>query len=94
MTFPFFFHSRVGTELEAPTLYKRLSIFIRALHIIVRTLPAYKIFRKLKRNELPVKLLYKITNTETSQLSETGKQPFKMITCYFFFFLKELLSFL
>jgi len=69
---------RQAAQMDTHAVYKRLVIFHRSLHSYVRILPAFRVFRTLKRNpDVPYNIVHRIVASATmAQDRSTGSFRF------------------
>ncbi|KAI9289658.1 autophagy-related protein 13-domain-containing protein [Umbelopsis sp. AD052] len=61
-------------SVDLPNLYKRSIVFFRSLHSYVRLLPAYNLYRRLRKygNISQLRLGYRMVSVDTEQSGEIG----------------------
>lgn len=76
LTYSFCFHSHPIPDysVDLPNLYKRSIVFFRSLHSHVRLLPAYNLYRRLRKygNISQLRLGYRMVSVDTEQSGEIG----------------------
>lgn len=75
-------HPLAHIPVDLPDLYKKFIGFFRSLHSLVRLLPSYSLYKRLKRYEKGIFMNYKLSTNQMASKDEVSLGKYAFIhTC-------------